>query len=101
MSRSLREHPYFKQAGLMLQALPAVGEESCFALKVDLVSSSLTNEEREFLLALKKGEPRWDLLGVPGIERLPAIQWRLMNIKKMKTEHHRKSVERLRAILKL
>ena len=33
MNKSLKEHPYFKQAGLMLEVLPSVAAEECFALK--------------------------------------------------------------------
>lgn len=65
------------------------------------LTKDLTENERIFLLSIKEGAPNWGLLGVVGAEKLPAIQWKLMNIKKMKPEHHRKSIERLKAILKL
>jgi predicted nucleotidyltransferase component of viral defense system len=64
---------------------------------IGLINSSLNQKEREFLISLKKGEPQWDLLAIPGVEKLPAIQWKLANIKKMKSDHHLKSVERLKA----
>lgn len=66
---------------------------------VTTINDALTKDERKFLLSVKEGAPAWDLLGVPGAERLPAIQWKLANIKKMKPAHHRQSVERLAAIL--
>ena len=65
------------------------------------LKATLTQDERKFLLSIKKGTPEWALLGVPGAERLPAIQWKLTNIRKMKSQHHEKSIERLQAILKL
>lgn len=68
---------------------------------IQTLQSTLTKSEREFLLSVKRGTPKWELLGIPGIERFPAIQWKISNIKKMKLEHHEKSVERLRKILKL
>lgn len=61
----------------------------------------LAENERRFLLSLKEGQPRWDLLPIQGAEKLPAIQWKLLNIRKMKPEHHSKSVKRLKAILGL
>lgn len=33
MNKQLKDHPYFKQASLMLEALPSVAAEECFALK--------------------------------------------------------------------
>lgn len=63
--------------------------------------NDLTENERKFLLSVKKGAPEWNLLGITGADKLPAIQWKLMNVQKMKPEHHRKSIDRLKKILKL
>ncbi len=68
---------------------------------ITTLKKSLTQDERRFLLSLKSGEPKWELMQLPGLETLPAIQWKLANIKKMKPEHHRKLVNRLKAILEL
>jgi predicted nucleotidyltransferase component of viral defense system len=68
---------------------------------IKALNKSMTQDERLFLLSIKEGTPNWALLGVAHAETLPAIQWKLMNIKKMPAGHHRKSVDRLRAILKL
>ena len=68
---------------------------------VGTLKASLTQDERKFLLSIKEGNPIWDLLGVTGAEKLPAIQWKLANIKKMKPDHHSRSVDRLKAILEL
>lgn len=35
---------------------------------------------RRFLLSFKKGEPDWNLIGLPGIDALPAVRWRLQNL---------------------
>ncbi|MEK6699202.1 MAG: nucleotidyl transferase AbiEii/AbiGii toxin family protein [Nitrospirota bacterium] len=61
----------------------------------------LTAAEKGFLVALKEGQPKWDLLGLKGIEKLPAIQWKLMNIRKMKKEKHAAAIEKLKAKLGL
>jgi len=34
----------------------------------------LTDNEKQFLLSMKKRNPDWDLLGIPGIDKLPAPQ---------------------------
>jgi len=47
------------------------------------INADLTKSEREFLLSIKRMEPKWDLLGIPGIERLPGPQWKLYNLHKM------------------
>lgn len=43
----------------------------------------LDDDERAFLLSLKRGEPNWDLLGIAEIARLPALQWKLQNVRRL------------------
>jgi hypothetical protein len=44
--------------------------------------------------------PNWSLLGLEGIQDLPAVQWNLQNIKRMTEKKRKASLERLRQILK-
>lgn len=62
-------------------------------------ASALTENERRFLLSIKQGEPDWALLPFEGLDRWPAIQWKVYNIGRMNIHSHRKSVERLRKVL--
>ncbi len=39
--------------------------------------------ERSFLLSVNRCEPDWSILGLPGIENLPAIKWKLLNLGKL------------------
>jgi predicted nucleotidyltransferase component of viral defense system len=45
--------------------------------------AALDASERKFLLSMKKGEPDWEILGLPGIQNLPSLQWKLRNIEKL------------------
>jgi hypothetical protein len=65
------------------------------------INAELTGPEREFLLSLKRREPQRDLLGLPGVERLPGPQWKLYNLRKMKPEKHAEAVARLKDTLGL
>jgi hypothetical protein len=64
-------------------------------------ASALTDNERRFLLSLKQGEPDWSLLPFDGLDKWPAIQWKLHNIRQMSTGSHKKALDRLRAVLDL
>jgi len=44
---------------------------------------SLDDAERSFLLSVNCCEPDWKILGLPGIENLPAIRWKLLNLGKL------------------
>lgn len=56
--------------------------------------ASLDANEREFLLTLARVEPDWPLLGIPHVEELPAIRWKLQNLENLA----RASPDRLRAL---
>jgi predicted nucleotidyltransferase component of viral defense system len=66
---------------------------------VALVNSSLTSEERQFLLTFKRCDPEWALLGLTGVETLPAVKWKLRNLKKMNPEAYSRSLNELRRVL--
>ena len=68
---------------------------------VVLINDGLTDQERQFLISIKSGTPDWSLINIPGIERLPAIQWKLQNINKMDKKKQQDAREKLKDVLKL
>lgn len=68
---------------------------------ISAVINDLTQSEKQFLISMKQGAPRWDLLGIPGIDNLPALQWKLMNIGKMDKTKHAKMLDKLKTTLKI
>ena len=68
---------------------------------IETLKKELTDDEKAFLISLKEGRPRWNLMGLEGIEKLPAIQWKLMNIQKMNKMKHAESLEKLKRKLGL
>lgn len=69
--------------GMTLDPVPLVTLAATREQLIEHINSHLTSAEREFLLSVKRLEPKWELLGVPGIERLPGVQWKLYNLRKM------------------
>lgn len=65
------------------------------------IKTGLTDKEKIFIVSLKEGKPRWDLIGLAGIERLPAIRWKLLNIEKMTPRKHKEALVRLKEFLGL
>jgi predicted nucleotidyltransferase component of viral defense system len=55
----------------------------------------ITKEEQRFLLSLKEGSPEWNALGLPGVERLPGIQWKLNNIRMMSAQKRDEELKKL------
>ena len=44
----------------------------------------LTEDQRQFLISLVAGEPDWKLMKCPHLEKMPAIQWKLHNLARLK-----------------
>jgi len=68
---------------------------------VRTLQRDLTNEERRFAVSVKSGKPEWGLLGLDGLDKLPGIQWKLRNIKKMSIEKQRQQLAELKKRLGL
>ena len=43
----------------------------------------MPEEHKKFLVSVKKAEPNWMLLGLPGAKDLPAVRWKLENLAKL------------------
>ncbi len=69
---------------------------------VHTVKSSLSENDRSFLLSFKRGNPDWNLFPVEGLKDMPAVQWKLHNIQhliKSNPEKHIELVSKLESYL--
>ena len=66
---------------------------------IAILRQDLAPDERRFILSVKQGQPRWDLLNLEGIKDLPAVKWKLLNIARMDPSKHQKAVRKLRDFL--
>jgi len=68
---------------------------------ITMIAEELTVQEKQFIASVKEGTPQWDQLGIEGVQNLPAIKWKLMNIEKMNPVKHKKAVHKLRDYLQV
>lgn len=68
---------------------------------INTIDQELTDQERAFLISFKKGEPKWSLLSLSNIDKLPSIKWKLMNISKIPLQKHSKALDELKRKLKV
>ena len=59
------------------------------------IKSGFTDDDKELLFSIKRGAPKWDLLKIPDVEKLPAVKWKLQNIEKLKEGKRKELFERL------
>ena len=68
---------------------------------IERLKKELTGDEKTFLVSLKAGQPNWRTMGIEGIERLPAIQWKLMNVQKLSVKKRAEMLDKLKKTLGL
>jgi hypothetical protein len=47
------------------------------------IHKSLTDHEKKFLGSFKSGEPEWGLIPIDNLQNLPAVKWKLQNIRSL------------------
>jgi hypothetical protein len=65
----------------------------------NLISSALTDEDKEFLISFKRGEPKWELFSIRNAQDFPSIKWKLHNIRTMATTKREKALILLERML--
>lgn len=88
-------------AGMTSQPIELADLELARTRLFQWAANALTYSERRFLLSVKQGEPDWSLLPFAGLDRWPAIQWKLLNVRRMSADKHRQAIDRLRRVLGL
>ena len=66
---------------------------------IALVRHGLDHDEKRFLLSVKRGEPDWDVLQIARLKDFPALQWKLMNIRRMDRRKQAEALAKLQTIL--
>jgi predicted nucleotidyltransferase component of viral defense system len=81
---------------------PPVSLESLMATREEMISrmvGEMPEDHRRFLVAFKKGEPDWDLLGRPNFAELPAVKFRQQKLSEMSAELREDQIQKLVGVL--
>ncbi|OYU36411.1 nucleotidyl transferase AbiEii/AbiGii toxin family protein [Novosphingobium sp. PASSN1] len=82
------------QEPVALADLETAREEIIAAMVTDMPDA-----HRHFLLGFKRGEPNWELLGVPEAQLLPAILWKQRNLDRLIANRRRELADVLEKVL--
>jgi len=66
---------------------------------IQKIGQQLTDDQKAFLLSFKSGNPQWDLLEHAIASDLPAVQWKLRNIRTMSPTRRAQALSRLEKVL--
>jgi predicted nucleotidyltransferase component of viral defense system len=73
--------------------------ETTRAKLIEQISKHLTKDEKDFLISIQEGRPRWALAGVSNIEDLPALTWKAQNVQKMDANKRKQATQDLKSKL--
>lgn len=54
------------------------------------INQLLNQSDKEFLLSFFNSDPNWELMNISNLPKLPAINWKLQNLKKLKEVDNKK-----------
>jgi hypothetical protein len=69
---------------------------------IAFINSMLNKEDKAFLVGFEEGKPQWDNSAYCDFNDFPSVQWKLLNVNKLKAQNpakHRQELERLKRYL--
>lgn len=63
------------------------------------ITTIFSDDERKFLLSFQSGLADWSLLGLEAVNQLPAVEWKILNIKRMSSNKLVQEITKLENIL--
>ncbi|MBW9262282.1 MAG: nucleotidyl transferase AbiEii/AbiGii toxin family protein [Candidatus Thiodiazotropha sp. (ex. Lucinisca nassula)] len=85
--------------GMSIQPVTVSQLEDTRNTMIESLRYRLTDNHKRFLLSLKSGEPKWDLLKHAHAQDLPAVLWKLENIQRLTSKQRVKALSKLRKTL--
>ena len=85
--------------GMTYELISLQDLEEAFDQLVRKVHGALTDADRHFLASFKQGEADWSAFPIPEVERLPAIQWKILNLNRMDSAKRQKATTKLEKLL--
>lgn len=67
---------------------------------INFINSMLSEKDKAFLVSFEEGNPQWENSSYRDFRDFPSVQWKLLNVNKLKTQNpakHRQEVDRLKA----
>jgi predicted nucleotidyltransferase component of viral defense system len=74
-------------AGMTREGVALAALEQTQDRLITHLPSALTASHRDFLLSLVRAEPAWELMPFKHMAQLPALQWKLLNLRKLRSRN--------------
>lgn len=98
ISPKFRDIRHEFEHGFLGMTLEKVTREELELTREQLIASiqtAFTDDDRELLISIKRGSPKWELLNIDGVESLPAVRWKLQNLAQLSDNKRSQLVQQL------
>jgi predicted nucleotidyltransferase component of viral defense system len=66
---------------------------------IKALHKSFTKADKEFIISFFALKPKWELIGIPNIQKLPAVKWKIENLKKLSKEKLEENLKKIKEAL--
>jgi predicted nucleotidyltransferase component of viral defense system len=85
--------------GMTEEPVPLAELEAAREAIIAAMVAQMPTEHRQFLLGFKRGAPAWDLLGIPGADKLPAVLWKQQNLERLPADKRQALIAGLERVM--
>lgn len=85
--------------GMTVETISLQDLEATREAMIETVIGGMPDAHRQFLLSFKRGEPDWNLLGLPHVAQLPAVRFRREKLAALSDETRADQLAKLEAVL--
>ncbi len=86
-------------AGMTQEPVALADLEAAREAIIAAMVAAMPEDHRRFLVGFKRGEPDWELLGIPEAQHLPAVMWKQRNLAKLPDVKRRELADALERVL--
>ena len=85
--------------GMTQDAVTLADLEAARTAIIAAMVADMPEGHRRFLVGFKRGEPDWELLGIPEARHLPAVLWKQRNLDRLPADKRRELADALERVL--
>lgn len=85
--------------GMTLEPVALADLEAARKTIIAKMVADMPDAHRHFLVGFKRGQPDWDILGIPEAQHLPAVLWKQRNLDRLSDDKRRELTDALAKVL--
>ncbi|MCL1972206.1 MAG: nucleotidyl transferase AbiEii/AbiGii toxin family protein [Endomicrobia bacterium] len=94
-----KELLYSEFSGMTDMEFTYQDHEKALRKLIKTLHKSFTKADKEFIISFFSLKPKWDLIDIPNLQKLPAVQWKIKNLEKISSEKFEENLKKIKKAL--